>query len=81
MEGPILPEGSGGEEPPEELPDTWVDENGRSDAYEERMYAFERLFDNPTPVRRRRRRFSDYTAKNCEEAVPARDREAEDGVG
>ncbi len=71
MEGPCLPEGSGGEEPPEEpyqLALPWKDENGRSDVYEERMYAFERLFDFSKGKRKKRRRFHEYTEKNCEEA-------------
>ena len=71
MEGLFLPEGSGGEEPPAR-PGKNSDENGRSDVYQQRMYMFERLFDFPTSKSRKRRPFSDYTARNCEEAWAGR---------
>ena len=67
MEGPFLPEGSGGEEPPEEL-DWAIDAKISA-----QMLRKERVFI--TAVGRqgghgqsKRRRFSDYTVKNCEEA-------------
>jgi len=69
MEGPYLPEGSGGEEPPEELsPDDLAQE-----AYEGRMLAFDALWEpSRAPKRRKRRQMGDYTAKNCEEAYGQR---------
>ena len=70
MEGPFLPEGSGDAESPEEpLHLMGEDKNGRSDVYQQRMYAFERLFVYSMPKgKKKRRMFSDYTCKNCEEA-------------
>ena len=67
MEGPILPEGSGDAESPEEL---WgqVDERALW-AYEARMRLFEEgLIHVARKVRRRRWHFSEYVSKNCEEA-------------
>ena len=58
MEGPLLPEGPGGEEPPEEP-------QGHQEKYELGLSAAA-LEGRAAPVRRRR--FSDYTNKNCEEA-------------
>ena len=67
MEGPLLPEGSGGEEPPE-----WPRDPDEEAAmtYNARMWLFERNITDSSghSVRRKRRAFSDYTAKNCEEA-------------
>ena len=69
--GPYLPEGSGDAESPEEL--------RASEVYAARMW----LFENPVRFTlRKRRRFSDYTTKNCEEAFRARGRSPEaDEVG
>ena len=67
MEGPILPEGSGGEEPPEEPRRAEL-------VYNARMAGFEALWAGQAAPGRteRKRRFSDYTEKNCEEAWGAR---------
>ena len=70
MEGPYLPEGSGGEEPPEELS---LDVLACTKAYVEyhrRMSAFKDVVGlRELPVAKRaRRRMHDYTTKNCEEA-------------
>ena len=58
LEGPLLPEGSGDEQSPEEL--------RALEVYTARMWLFESLSD----IRRdrKRRAFIDYTAKNCEES-------------
>ena len=66
MEGPCLPEGSGGEEPPEEPKDP---DMLALMVYNARMEAFEAaaLFRKVSAVRKRRSK-SDYTTKNCEEA-------------
>ena len=65
MEGPCLPEGSGGEQPPEEL-----DYGQRAaEAYNARMWLFERgLSETGARKRLKRGGFSDFTVKNCEEA-------------
>ena len=66
MEGPYLPEGSGGEEPPEGL--SWDDLNERAlQQYEQRLLQFE-LGLNNIGKRQRRRSLLDYITKNCEEA-------------
>ena len=66
MEGPLLPEGPGGEEPPEWPGDGSAESEQAFGVYQERLDAFERLFVYPRG--KRRRRMSDYTCKNCEEA-------------
>ena len=59
MEGPYLPEGSGGEQPPEWLQRQLV-------AY---AAGLEAAYGTPVRGRRgKRRALSDYTTKNCEEA-------------
>ena len=69
MEGPLLPGGSGGKEPPEEP----QEENKRSvDKQAELWYTgsmarFAQALDGPKR-RARKERLSDYTTKNCEEA-------------
>ena len=61
MEGTILPEGSGGEEPPEEL--------RALEVYNARMWLFQNVVGEGSPtISRRRRVFRDYTTKNCEES-------------
>ena len=76
VEGSLLPEGSGDAQSPV---DPWG-QGGALDVYEERMVAFERSLDGMGAPAKRRRRFSDYTAKNCEEA--SGERAAKDhGVG
>ena len=69
MERSYLPEGSGGEEPPEEP--SAIQDEAALEAYEERMAAFERSLPF-VGTSRRRRRMSDYTVKNCEECVASR---------
>jgi len=66
MEGSYLPEGPGGEEPPEEL----SLEDQAQESYEGRMRAFDALFAEASGARRsrKRRHIVDYTWKNCEEA-------------
>ncbi len=80
MEGPYLPEGSGGEQPPEEL----SPEDLAQEGYEGRMRAFDALWE-PSGARkvRKRRYMSDYTTKNCEEAWGqwAQGSEADDRLG
>ena len=82
MEGPYLPEGSGGEEPPA-YPQMVVITTERgveiraSEVYNARMWLFENGLSGSSS-RKRRRRFSDYTAKNCEEAWTAG---AQEGYG
>ena len=65
MVKPILPEGSGDEESPEEPVDPAV---RAAEVYTARMW----LFNEATQNRRKRvrRAWSDYCAKNCEEAWP-----------
>jgi len=66
-EGSFLPEGSGDEQSPELVDD--VGEGRALQVYEERMAVFEQgLARMPRNSYRKRRRFSDYTVKNCEEA-------------
>ncbi len=49
------------------------DESGRPDVYLQRMDTFERLFDFKTSkMIKKRRPFSDYTKRNCEEAYGER---------
>ena len=55
----LIPGGSGGEESPEYL--------RALEVYEERMAAFDYWVASDRQPRRRRA-FSEYTAKNCEEA-------------
>ena len=70
MEGPYLPEGSGGEEPPEELPEL---AERALQQYEQRLRDFEETLRILGSTRRpRRRRFNEYTAKNCEECWAGR---------
>ena len=64
MEGPYLPEGSGGEEPSEELTNRV---SRAAEVYNARMWLFSKIIEEGHTVRKRRR-LSDYTAKNCEEA-------------
>ena len=80
MEGPYLPGGSGGEEPPEDL--TELDERALAQ-YERRFRDFEETLAILGRMSRpkKRRNFSDYTAKNCEEAYSSRWTKAKDGVG
>ena len=66
MEGPYLPEGSGDEESPEEPNWSYMDERALRQ-YEERLAQFDSWVLMPWGVRKRRK-LSDYTAKNCEEA-------------
>ena len=72
MEGLIIPEGSGGEEPPEEAQMALWDERAKAQQ-EKRMIAFENNL-NYVRARTRKRRdaFHDYTTKNCEEACGER---------
>ena len=81
MEGLLLPEGSGGEEPPEEPQDVLDASERAMELYNAKMWLFEQGLSGHTV--RRRRRMSDYTTKNCEEAYGGREgRPAEaDGVG
>jgi len=82
MEGPYLPEGSGGEEPPEE-PNELVCDMLALMVYNARMEAFEAavLHRKVSTVRKRRQK-GDYTTKNCEEAYGrGGGSEADDGVG
>ena len=66
MEGPYLPEGSGGEQPPEA---TWTEADNRAlEAYEARIRAFEGMLEQTGRKPKRRRKFHDYTTANCEEA-------------
>jgi len=60
--GPFLPGGSGGEYPPEE---PWI-ERRMQEAYNARMWLFIKAQEQVKS--KRRRAFSDYTSKNCEEA-------------
>ncbi len=72
MEGPYLPEGSGGEEPPEDTQAAFWDDRVRAQLLRKER-AFERAQEALTSKRRvRRHSFSDYTAKNCEEACGER---------
>ena len=69
MEGPILPGGSGGKEPPE-LPGQLAlwDERARLQQ-EKRLMQFEQALDERARGKRKKRRaFNDYRTKNCEEA-------------
>jgi len=76
-----LPEGPGGEQPPEEL----TPEDLAQESYEGRMRAFDALWDpsGARKPRKRRRYFGDYATKNCEEAWGQWDgrSEANDSVG
>ena len=65
MEGLLLPEGSGDAESPEEPKGCGVER--ALEVYEERLAAFERGLSLLGRAAKRRR-FSDYTTKNCEEA-------------
>jgi len=65
MEGPLLPEGSGGEEPPEELPDHTL---RAAEAYNSRMWLFEQMLSSHNWRKRRRKGRNVYETKNCEEA-------------
>ena len=83
MEGPFLPEGSGGEEPPEEPRQLHMwDERVRLQQ-EKRLLAFEQVLDHvEAKPRKRRNLFNDYTAKNCEESWGGRpEPKAGDRVG
>ena len=74
MEGPLLPGGSGGEEPPED-PQLALWAQKAADDYELSMRAFEdNTGDRGRSYRKRRHRFSEYTAKNCEESWAGRPR-------
>ena len=64
LEGPLLLGRGLGTESPEEL--------RALEVYEERMAAFERSLVRLVP--KRRRRFRDYTIKNCEECAGSRER-------
>ena len=64
MEGPLLPQGSGDGQSPEDLQ--------AQEAYDARMWRFEVLVTSSRAVQRKRRAFSDYTDKNCEEAYGGR---------
>ena len=68
MEGPYLPEGSGGEQPPEDLEGAV---QHLAEVYNARMWLFSRIIEEGHRVRKRRR-FSDYSTKNCEEAYGAK---------
>ena len=69
MEGPILPEGSGGEEPPEEPQEDEEALLRAEGVYQARMWRFEQVLDKSrTKPKKVRRRLSDYTERNCEEA-------------
>ena len=70
MEGPYLPEGSGGEQPPEEPKELVGEEltgaiERAAVVYNARMLLFEEQA-NRKP--RKRRSMNDYRTKNCEEA-------------
>ena len=68
MEGPILPEGSGGEEPPEWTAEADLSLEERAlQQYEARMRSFADGLFYLGPKRKRRRTISGYRAKNCEE--------------
>ena len=72
MEGPILPEGSGGEEPPAVVQFPMWNERVRIQQ-ERRMAVFELALEGYTPAMRQRRgSFNDYRIKNCEEASGSR---------
>ena len=75
MEGPILPGGSGGKEPPEEPTQLALwDERARLQQ-ERKMSGFEKVLDKfIQKVRKRRKLFNDYTRANCEEAYGERAR-------
>ena len=82
MEGPYLPEGSGGEEPPEE-PSQEISERAFERAlhvYEERLFAFEKGLESiMRSTMRRRKSVRDYITKNCEEALGERNQK-KDGM-
>ncbi len=67
MEGPHLPEGSGGEEPPEELSQFELNLLA-AEVYEARMWLFDHVVMMGGHTVRKRRKIGDYTTKNCEEA-------------
>ena len=73
MEGPYLPEESEGEEPSEEPRASMFAERDEwaIQEYERRLAAFEASLSF-IGRSRRRRRMSDYTTKNCEEAAGER---------
>ena len=81
MEGSLLPEGSGGEEPPE---GSGVSPDERAaEVYNARMWLFEQCLSSHI-IRKRRRGRRDYARKNCEEAWGNRGGQkpkADDGVG
>ena len=67
-----IPEGSGGEEPPEGLIKSAEDRAKL--VYGARMVLFAEATQWRAAKRRTRRFMSDYTAKNCEEAWGGRER-------
>jgi len=72
MEGPFLPAGSGGAEPPEEAPVPDLEERVRLQQ-EKRMFGFEKAQEGySSPRRKRRHSFDDYAQRNCEEASAER---------
>ena len=71
-ERPLLPQGSGDGQSPEETQAWLWDERARVEQ-ERRMLAFERALDRLSGARKKNRRaFNDYTTKNCEEASGGR---------
>ncbi len=75
MEGPLLPEGSGGEEPP-----AWL--RRQLEAYARGLEAA--AFYVGPAKKRRRRPIRGYTIQNCEEAIADRGRQgatSADGLG
>ena len=84
MEGSLLPEGSGGEEPPAD-PKRSAPRGVDIQAemwYHRKVRAFERVLEGRTPRgTRRRKAFSEYTARNCEEAYGEGAGKAHDRVG
>ena len=81
MEGSLLPEGSGGEEPPAG-PGISPDERA-AEVYNARMWLFEQCLGSHI-VRKRRMKRRDYARKDCEEAIGNRGGprpKADDGLG
>ena len=71
----LIPEGPGDTQSPE----FWADVRA-AEVYAARMWLFEHGLGSVRYPRARRRHFSDYTVKNCEEASGGSGPEA-DGVG